>query len=357
MFILDRYIAKKLLSVFCFIIVTSVIVIMLIDFFEQNDNYLHHQLRPGIIFSYYMALAPFLVNFLMPTAIFVTAVLVTAQLAKHSEVIAILSNGVTLPRLMVPFLFTAGIIGAMSFLLDGWVMAKANRHRLAFDAKYLGRSHTRDMKNIHLRVSEDQYMYLHHYDLQHHRGETFTLERIVNEQVVEKLTAPTLCWHPSLQQWEAKDWQRRTFAGLEETVETGDKLPLKLNVTPQELTPAHALRDTLTTPQLYRHIATLQRKGSDVTHLFQIEQYVRFMAPFSALILMFVGLIFAYRKRRGGMGSRIASSFVLSFIYIAFFMFTKGNAEAASTHPLFTVWLPNLIASAVGLGLYAFAEK
>ena len=43
---------------------------------------------------------------------------------------------------------------------------------------------------------------------------------------------------------------------------------------------------------------------------------------------------------------------MLAFIYILFFLLSKGVAEAGTINTLFAVWLPNIVFSFIGLILY-----
>lgn len=85
---------------------------------------------------------------------------------------------------------------------------------------------------------------------------------------------------------------------------------------------------------------------------YKIERYVRFMSPFAAIILTFIGVIMSARKTRGGSGFQIAMGFLLAFVYIILFILSRTFAENGAAYPIFAVWLPNIIFGATGLLLY-----
>ena len=86
--------------------------------------------------------------------------------------------------------------------------------------------------------------------------------------------------------------------------------------------------------------------------VYEIEKYVRYMSPFAAIILTFIGVIMSSRKSRGGSGLMIATGFLLAFIYILLFVFAKSIAEAKAMSPVIAVWVPNILFTLVGLVLY-----
>jgi lipopolysaccharide export system permease protein len=103
---------------------------------------------------------------------------------------------------------------------------------------------------------------------------------------------------------------------------------------------------------LDRHIDLVKSRGSDGIEVFLIEKYLRFANPFSVIILTIIGFLVSARKSRGGVGFQIALGFTLAFIYILFFMMSKGIAESGGMPPMLAVWLPNIVFSCIGVGLY-----
>jgi lipopolysaccharide export system permease protein len=76
------------------------------------------------------------------------------------------------------------------------------------------------------------------------------------------------------------------------------------------------------------------------------------MSPFAAIILTFIGVIVSSRKTRGGSGFQIALGFLLAFIYIIMFLLSRTFAEAGTTYPILSIWLPNIVFALTGLLLY-----
>ena len=132
---------------------------------------------------------------------------------------------------------------------------------------------------------------------------------------------------------------------------------LYLNMTPADFKDNKDLEQTLTLNELSDYIANLELKGADNIPIYRIEKYVRFMSPFSALILTFIGVIVSSRKTRGGVGFQIALGFLIAFIFIILFIASKSMAETGSLNPILAVWMPNIIFSAVALLMYKIVPK
>ena len=357
--ILDRYILKKFLTTFAFVVLILVSIVVIITFSERNQSFIKHDVPTVEIIGYFMNYAPFIANLITPITVFIAAVFVTSKLAGHTEIVAILSGGVSFPRLLRPYFFGALIIAIVSFFLTGWIIPNANKSRVAFELKYFEKTFNFSEKDVHFKVGPTSYAYLNSYNSFTDMGYNFTLEEIKEGELLSKLSASQIKWDTAHRAWKLIDWKIRGFDGFHETYQyegVQDTL-LKVNMTPDDFGNNKSLEQTLTLDELNAYIADLELKGADNIPIYRIEKYIRFMSPFTALILTFIGVIVSSRKTRGGTGFQIALGFFIAFIFIILFIATKSVAETGSMNPILAVWLPNIIFSAVAMFMYKIVPK
>ncbi len=350
--LIDRYILKKFLGAFVFVVLVIVSVICIIDITEKNEKFISNSLSFQQVFGYYMDFFPYIANMITPITVFIAVVFVTAKLASHTEIIAILSSGVSFVRLMVPYLIGALLIGAVSFVLTGWIIPQANKDRVAFEIAYFEKPYYFSEKNIHIKVGPELYLYIESYYNQSNKGNKFTLERIEGTQLLEKLSADALLWDSENERWKLNNWKIRKFEGFIEKVSFGEEMDTTLNIHPKDFENSYRLYETFTITELDQFIKELRSRGADNIEIYQIEKYFRFTSPFTVIILTFIALIVSARKIRGGAGFQIALGFLIAFIYIIFYIFTRSIAEVGGMNPALAVWIPNLIFAAVGLLMY-----
>lgn len=350
--ILDRYILGKFLSAFFFVVAILVTIVCVIDLTEKNDEFIKHNLSIGQILGYYMAFIPYIANFITPITVFIATVFVTSKMAGHTEIIAILSSGVSFRRMMLPYLLGAAIIAGLSFALTAYILPNANKKRVAFELTYIKKPFRYTERNIHMKIGQDSYAYLESYNNEADIGYRFTLETIRDNQLSDKLTARRLEWNPDSSRWTLKEWQRREIQDMREVYTQGAQIDTTLALTPKDFGSTYHLQETFTLPELNNYIAELRSRGADNIVVYEIEKYVRFMSPFAAIILTFIGVIMSSRKSRGGSGLMIAIGFLLAFVYILLFVFAKSIAEAKAMSPIIAVWVPNILFTIVGLVLY-----
>lgn len=355
--LLDKYILKKFLVSFLFTLLLIVFIITVFDVTEHIDYFIKHNLSAGKVFRYYCSFLPYLTNLLTPITIFITTVFVTSRLAQRTEIIAILGGGIHFIRFLTPYFIGSAIIALCSFVLTGWVLADANKSRVAFETQYFDGPLRTQSKHIHVKLSEDTYLYVGYYRSYNHSGSDITLETIRDYQLVEKLSAKSMRWVEENETWELQDWMSRKMDGLEETITHGSSLELAFNLHPNDFIINPKLQYMLTLTELNAYIKNLRAKGTGSLHVFLTEKYVRYMSPFAAIILTFMGVVVCARKSRGGVGLQIALGFILAFVYIALFLFAKGSATVKGNHLLLTVWTPNLLFGTISLVLYKLLPK
>lgn len=350
---LDRYILKKFLSAFFFVAAIIVSVVCIIDMTEKNEKFIQNQLNAGEILSYYLDFFAYIANMITPLTVFIAVVFVTAKMASHTEIVAILSSGVSFRRLMVPYLIGALLIGGASFVLTGWILPNSNKSRVAFEIQYFEKPFNYSERDIHIKVGQNLYLYIQSYQNHSNLGSRFTLEEIEGTQLKEKLSAQTIQWNEDTESWKLRNWKKREFSDdRTERVTFGDQMDTTLNIHPKDFENTYRLYETFTLDELNQYIRELKSRGADDIEVYLIEKYFRFTSPFAVIILTFIGLIVSARKTRGGAGFQIALGFLIAFIYIIFFIFTRSIAEVGGMNPALAVWIPNIIFATVGVVLY-----
>ncbi len=369
--ILDKYIVRSLLSTFFFVVLILLAVIVVIDLTEKMDKFAKAGVTGGQITHYYMDYIAWIGSFITPITMFIATVYVCAKMAGHSEVVAALSSGISFRRFLLPFLLGATFIACISFIMNGWIIPKSNRSRLEFEVQYIRNKYYFDKRNIHIQVAPNVYLYMQSYNNNTNTGYHFSIERFKDNRLIEKLTANRIEWDSVKQKWRLRDYKIRRIDRVFETTShpgsqvatapdsltKGATLDTALVIHPKEFESDYRKYDGMTMKELNRYIKTLKARGTTGVEVYQVEKYTRYSAPFSILILVFMGVIVSSRKSRGGTGLQIALGFVLSFIFILFFTLFRTFAEAGSTPPELSVWIPNIIFALISLGMYKYVPR
>jgi lipopolysaccharide export system permease protein len=353
--ILDLYIIKKFLKTYFFAVLIIVTIIMVIDYTEKIDNFIDNKAPLSeILGDYYLNFIPYWANYISPLMVFISTVFFTANMAARTEIIAILSTGVSFMRFLRPYLIGSAMLGMLTFLMVGWIIPIANKTRITFERKYVeGGSYYFSGRDVHIKIGPEDYAYMESYDTGTNTGYRFALDKISGSQLKVKLLADKIVWDTTRRKWTIQDYRIRTFlANGKEKLTYGTKLDTTLNLLPKDFDSKYQLQETFTMPELEETIDKVRSRGSDGIEVFLIEKYLRFANPFAVVILTVIGVIVSARKSRGGVGFQIALGFMLAFLYILFFMMSKGIAQSGGMPPLLAVWLPNIVFTFIGMILY-----
>jgi lipopolysaccharide export system permease protein len=349
--ILDKYILKKFMSTFFFVVLLFVLILSVIDFTEKNEDFIKNKAPGGEILMYYMHFMPYMANLLSPITVFIATVFVTAKMASHTEIIAILSSGVSFKRLMVPYIIGAALIGMGTFVLIEWVIPNGSKRRIAFENQYI-KEKVEYRDNAHLKIGPNSYVYLQRYDNTIHEGYQFSLETIENNQLKSKLKSNRITWQYDKNSWKLDNYVVRKFEGGKETVTRGANKDTVINLLPKDFASTYQLHETFTMSELDNYIDELKERGSENIEIYLIEKYERYTYPFAIVILTAIGVIVSARKTREGAGFQIAFGFLLAFIYILFVLMSRGIASVGSISPMLSAWIPNIIFSCIGVVMY-----
>ncbi|MCC9136203.1 LptF/LptG family permease [Pontibacter silvestris] len=356
--LLDKYILKKFLSTFVFTVLILVAVICVIDFTEKNDDFIKHDVAVSeILFDYYINLIPFWANMLSPITVFIATVFVTAKLASHTEIVAMLSSGISFRRLLVPYIMGSTIIAAVIFVLIGWVIPKANEKSVAFQVKYVKSPYTYDGRNVHFKIAPKTYVYMESYNNTAKIGYNFALEYIDGTELKKKLSSNHVTWNEEKQKWHVDSYVLRTFNGEQETILKGGALDTTLNLLPKDFESTYKLEQTLTITELNDYINEKIERGADDIEVYLIEKYERFSYPFAIIILTVIGVIVSSRKARGGVGFQVALGFFLAFVFIIFVITSRSLAQVGDIPPQIAAWIPTIVFTGIGFLLYRYVPR
>ena len=164
--IIDKYIIKRFLSSFALAIALLLLIIIAFDVSEKIDNFIDkHASLYDIIFKYYFNFIPYFINLFSPLFVFISVVFVTSKMAGNTELIAILTGGISFKRLLIPFVLTGMFLAVFSFILQNFLIPPANAVRLDFEYNYIRKNKPQGARNIHMQMSPGEYVYMESFNL------------------------------------------------------------------------------------------------------------------------------------------------------------------------------------------------
>ena len=351
----DRYIIKKFLGTFFFAILLLFAIVVVFDINEKLDAVLTAPWK-ATVFQYFMNFLPFVLSQFSPLFTFIAVIFFTSRLADRSEIIAMLSNGISFYRLTVPYLFSAAVIAIGTYLLAAYIIPPANVQRIAYTNKWVNNKEVIYGDNIQLQVKPGVMAYMARYDKTTRSGFRFSLEQFEGTTLKSRLTAETIRYD-SVGLWTVRNYTIREFKGMKETMTKGSAMDTLLNIDPRDFLISKNDEQTMTSPELKEYINKQKARGVANIKNFEIEYERRIAMTAASFILTIIGLSLSSRKVRGGIGLNIGLGLLLSFSYILFMTVTSTFSVSGYTSPRVAMWIPNFVYIIIAAVLYYRASR
>lgn len=351
---LDKYIIKQFLGTYVFAIILILAITVMFDINEKLDAFIKAPLDETI-FDYFLNFLPYFANQFSPLFTFIAVIFFTSKLADNSEIIAMLSSGMSYRRLLRPYLFSALIIAISTYILSAYIIPPANIERIEFTNTYVKNKRVEYGNNIMLQVAPGQIAYMGRYDNTNKTGYKFSLETFENKKLKSRLTSQIIKWD-SAYNWQVRDYEIRDFLDTREKITSGKKLDTIIPFEPRDFLIAKNDHEKMTSPQLREYISRQKDRGVANIKSFEIENEKRYAMCAAAFILTIIGMSLSSKKVKGGMGLNIGIGLVLSFSYILFMTVTSSFAVSGLTSPMIAMWIPNFIFSIIAIVLYRRAS-
>lgn len=361
--VIDRYILKKFFVTFFFSLIALTVLVVIIDLSEKTDDLSKTNLPiKTIITDYYFGFIPRIDAMLFPLFIFIAVIFFTSKMAARSEVIAILSSGVSFRRFLLPFIIGGLVFTTLLWWTNQYILPPANQKWATFNAKYIdfnygGYVNTATISNKYFKLDSFSYAGVRYYDTVSRTGSNFFIQRFNKTNLVYNLRAQTISWDTATKKWRLDNVIERNINGLHQRVKESPTRQMNFNFKPRDLQRDDYMKDKMTTPELNEFIQLEKVRGSENVNSLILEKQNRNANPVSVLILTIIGATIASRKIRGGSGFHLAIGVLICVLYILVGRFAAVFSLKANFNPVVAAWLPNVAFGLLAWYLYRRASK
>jgi len=330
---------------------------IMVDVAEKIDKFKEKEIPPITIFEYYIDFTWYFANLLFPIFLFLSVIWFTSKLANNTEVIAILSSGISFFRYLRPFLISATFIAVFAFFAGMYIVPKSNQGFNDFRYKYLVKQEARDTDKVFQQINDNEFIYVTNYDPIRKRATNFTLEHFEGNELKFKINASRIRWIDRDSVFRLSTFSKRIFEGDQERYQYEAQKDTMFDFEVSDLAPVNYIAETLTFGELNQLIEEERERGSLLINNHLLVRHKRWSIPISAFVLTIIAVAVASFKRRGGMGVNLAFGISLGFLFI-FFDKIFGVMVSKSTFPPFlAAWLPLFLFGLLAVYLLRYAKR
>ncbi|NNK74908.1 MAG: YjgP/YjgQ family permease [Maribacter sp.] len=351
MTIIDKYILKRYLVTFAVMLLLFVPIGIMANLAEQIGKMIDNDAPTNAIIIYYVNFTIYVGSLLFPIFLFLSIIFFTSKLASNTEIVAILSSGVSFNRFLRPYIIGATIIAILMLVMAMFIVPNASKGYNEFIFKYLKKGkQDRITSNIFNQLNENDFIYVSSFDPVRKNANKFTFERFNDDNTLDfKISANSIRWVEKDSIYRLIKYKKRKIIGDSAIIETKNRLDTLFTFKIDDLTPVSYIAETKNLYELNKFIADQRRKGASNINTYVLVKYRRWALPLTAFILTIIAVAVSSVKRRGGMGVNLAFGIGVAFIYIFFDKVFGTLAQQTGFSPSLAVIIPNII-----FGILAF---
>jgi LPS export ABC transporter permease LptG/LPS export ABC transporter permease LptF len=358
--LIDRYVLRSFTRFFLITGISIYIIFLVVDFRGLVDDIIQNQVPGAVLFGFFKYRTPWMASQILPVACLVASLLSFGVMARFNEITALKAGGVSLYRVSIPVLAATGLLSVFAFYVQGYVLPFSNQKASQLRDVIRGRPVRTYTQPQRRWIPGDEGVFYNFRNYTHPpasflplqgRGvfQGFTVYRMdPGTFELESRTYAREARHLA-GKWKLVDGWDRTFAA-DGTVVSFE--PFAEREFPEAERVFRALGEIRTPDQmsfwqLKDFIRELRRRGDAVQEL-SVDLHEKLALPFVSIVMVILGLPFAFRAGKRGSLYGIGLSIGLVVVYYSAFAVTSALGAIGLLPPFLAAWAPNILFAGAG---------
>lgn len=346
MSILDRYIARTIVSGTLMTLLVLGSLLAFVDFVSEIGNVGKGQYTVLDAATYVLLSLPKRLYELFPTAVLLGSLLSLGTLASNSELIVVQAAGISIMRIVRAVLQAGLIVVIMVALIGELVVPHSERKAQTIRAVAL-------KQNISLGQhgfwAKDSQLYINvgrvYPDYQLGNLEIYELDE--NKQLKQLIHAQSAYYKNG--SWLLKNVQRTQILGEGIVSDQLKTLEWPRLLNPDLFNVVSVKPATMSAIDLYRYSSYLRTNDLDASH-YQLAFWIKVMTPISSMVMLLIALPFVFGSQRStGSGYRVLVGLLLG---IGFFMLNRTVnhlGQIYGVYPFVSASAPVILVAIAGM--------
>jgi len=346
--LLDRYIFQQLIGPFFLGFCMFIIVIAIDPLITALQNIVNDNKSVYLVFRWFCARLPQDMIFTFPMSMLLTTLLVFGRMSKDSETVAMKAGGINFFRVLLPVMFFAVIVTAVSFLFNELVVPYSNRRANELRREIVGVTEPEAIENSLLRATDGAFVYARKVFQTKNSMEKVLLEYYDQGKLLRRLTSATARWSEI---WTLEGVVDQLYEdGKVSSTSTMLELPVpEIKETPSDFAKQGKKPNEMSYAELKRRIEMYERTKFDDPTDLKVELALKTSLPFATVFFALIGSSFGLTTYRSGTFIGFGISVVIIFIYYVIMSFSVAMGKSGILPVFLSAWLQNIIFCFVGI--------
>lgn len=349
--IVDRYIASVWLRMLLLCQGSFLAVYLILDFMEKFGRFMRAGAKLIAIIQFFLFKIPEMIGQTMPFAVLMATLLAMGVLARSSELTALRSCGLSLPRIVAPLLGLGLFCSVFLVVNAEFVVPQSFQQMERVEQVMIKKQNPNTvfrLNNIWYR-SNNLILQAKFFD-----PATAQLKGVVVWELsplmepLRRMDAETAS--PLKPGWVLKKVQTRTLTG-EMGVRDDEQVGIPLALQLDDLRVLDNNADNFSFRKLRAYAVSLQKGGYNAGRYLTM-MHAKLASPFGALVMVVLGIPFALKTgRSGGVAMGVGAGVAIGFAYFIINAAVQSYGRSGVLPPLVAAWGANLTFIMAGIWL------
>lgn len=378
--ILDGYLIRRFGYALLFSLIAFWVIFLVVDLVEHMDNFIDRHAPLFLVIKYYFYYTPYTLALTLPVAMLLACLFSIGQLARHNELTAMKSAGISLYRILLPVLVLSFLISLFVIGFGGWLVPFTYQKKEEVKTVEIEKRRKQQevmLDNVFVQGEDGRIFHLRNYDTREKLGTGALVQKFEGSRLKEEIRAERVRWQNN--GWLFEDGVHRIFSdSLLEPNLTGDRekarqdsLPsnhaeryqafdelfrMDLRIKPEALGRRQKKPDEMGYLELAEYVKVKKRSGQVVARE-STDLHVKIAFPFVNFIIVLLGAPLAANPKRSGLAIGFAVSLFISFVYYTLIRMGQSFGYSERLPPLLAAWAANILFVILGTILLIKAKK
>jgi len=332
---------------------------IIIDLFNHLDEILKQSIRLGILWEYYLSMIPLIVTQTAPVASLISTIYVLGTLNKYGEVTAMRAAGISIYRILMPFVYIGLTITILVFGISEKILPQSMRRAESIKENSIENSDKDKAAGrniipyIALYGKNNRLIFIDSFDPSSNIAMGITiLQQDKKDKVSLKINSHSARWLDG--KWVFSNILMYKLDNKGAVVGSPEFFQEKIIVMekPKDLISKGTNYEYMSLQDLLNYIKNFSETSPKLITRLQVDLHQKLSFPFISLIVILIGAGFALRVRQRGKATAllgIGMSIVIGFIYYAFMASCVALGKSGALPPFISAHLANIIFGLIGV--------
>ncbi len=356
--ILDRYVGQQFIRLFFLVLTAMVATSLIVHVFERLDDFVEQGTPLARAAEVVLLRTPYFAFFAIHYAVLVATILTIGALSRNSEIVAMMSAGISYFRICIPILAWALLISGGAFMLNERIIPRTNR---------LADQQWEQLKNKQkgslifnrrwFRGSGNNIYYFRSYDPEKQLISGFSFYQLDGKGLIrERIEAKSGNWGGA--GWLLHSARKISFDdhGHLTADEQYAELDAGIPETPEEFSKEYKASEEMNMLELRAYIEDLEASGIDVQS-HKVDYYAKVSLPLLSFIMALIGIPFAFQTSRSSSLMGVTLSLGLGAIYFVLFQVGVQLGHVGWLPSAAAAWVANIAFVLLSMYLMALTRR